>query len=60
VAIVIFVGQIALVQFASPLFNCAPLDLKTWVLIILGTSPVFLLGQVVKSVKNIDAGPAEQ
>ena len=59
VAIVIFVGQIALVQFASPLFNCAPLDLKTWVLIILGTSPVFLLGQVVKSVKNIDAGPAE-
>ena len=55
VAIVIFVGQIALVQFASPLFNCAPLDLKTWLWIILGTSPVFLLGQVVKRVKNIDA-----
>ena len=55
VAIVIFVGQIALVQFASPLFNCAPLDLKTWLWIILGTSPVFLFGQVVKRVKNIDA-----
>ena len=55
VAVVIFVGQIALVQFASPLFNCAPLDLKTWLWIILGTSPVFIFGQVVANVKNIDA-----
>ena len=55
VAIVIFVGQIALVQFASPLFNCAPLDLKTWIWIILGTSPVFIFGQVVANVKNVDA-----
>ena len=55
VAILIFVGQIALVQFASPLFNCAPLDLKTWIWIILGTSPVFIFGQVVANVKNVDA-----
>ena len=55
VAIVIFVGQIALVQFASPLFNCAPLDLKTWIWIIVGTSPVFIFGQVVANVKNVDA-----
>ena len=52
VAAVIFVGQIMLVQFFSPFFNCAPLDLKTWVWIILGTSPVFLLGQLVCRVKN--------
>ena len=52
VAAVIFVGQIALVQYCSPLFNCAPLDAVTWVKIILGTFPVFLLGQVVKKVKN--------
>ena len=55
VAIVIFLGQIALVQFASPLFNCAPLDLKTWIWIIVGTSPVFIFGQVVANVKNVDA-----
>lgn len=49
---VIFVGQIVIVQFAAPLFNCAPLDWKTWLWIILGTSPVFLLGQWVQKVKN--------
>ena len=49
---VIFVGQIVIVQFASPLFNCAPLDWKTWLWIILGTSPVFLLGQMVQKIKN--------
>lgn len=52
VAVVIFVGQIVLVQYFSPLFNCAPLDFKTWIWIILGTSPVFLFGQIVKGVKN--------
>ena len=52
VAAVIFVGQIVLVQFFSPLFNSAPLDLKTWLLIILGTSPVFIIGQIVLLIKN--------
>ena len=52
VAAVILVGQIVLVQFFSPFFNCAPLDARTWLWIILGTSPVFLLGQVVRRVKN--------
>ena len=52
VAVVVFVGQIMLVQFFSPLFDCAPLDFKTWLWIILGTSPVFLLGQAVRKVYN--------
>ncbi len=52
VALVIFVGQIALVQFLSPLFNCAPLDAKTWLWIILGTSPVYIVGEVVRRIKN--------
>ena len=58
VAAMIFVGQIILVQFFSPLFNTAPLDAKTWLMIILGTSPVFLLGLVVKSLKRM-AGKQE-
>jgi Ca2+-transporting ATPase len=58
VAAMIFVGQIVLVQFFSPLFNTAPLDAKTWLMIILGTSPVFLLGLVVKSLKRM-AGKQE-
>ena len=52
VAAVIFVGQIVLVQFFYPLFNCAPLDLKTWLYIILGTSPVFVIGQAVLLLRN--------
>ena len=52
VAAVIFVGQIVLVQFFYPLFNCEPLDLKTWFYIILGTSPVFVIGQAVALLHN--------
>ena len=52
VATVIFIGQIVLVQFFYPLFNCAPLDAATWVYIILGTCPVFIIGQIVYRLKN--------
>ena len=52
VAAVVFVGQIVIVQFFSPLFDCAPLDFTTWLWIILGTSPVFLLGQASRKVYN--------
>ena len=52
VAIIIFVGQIVLVQYCPLLFNCAPLSTSTWIAIILGTSPVFILGQLVAMVKN--------
>ena len=48
VAAVVFIGQIVIVQFASPLFNCAPLDWKTWLLVIVGTSPVFLMGEMIR------------
>ena len=54
VALIIFAGQIAIVQTPAiaPLFNCAPLDLTTWLWIILGTSPVFLVGQVAARSTN--------
>lgn len=52
VAAVIFVGQIAIVQLCPMLFGCAPLTLSDWLWVILGTSPVFILGQVVAHVEN--------
>jgi Ca2+-transporting ATPase len=53
VAAVIFAGQIILVQYFYPFFNCAPLDFMTWFWIILGTFPVFVIGQIfVKHIKN--------
>ena len=54
VAAVIFVGQIVLVQFPlfSPLFNCTPLDFKTWVYIIVCTSFVFWPVHFWKLIRN--------
>ena len=52
VAVVIFVGQIILVQFFSLFFNCEPLEFKTWLMIILITAPVAFLGPLVAKVKN--------
>ncbi len=52
VAAIIFVGQIVLVQCFSPFFNCVPLGLTDWIWIILGTSPVFIIGQLVNSIKK--------
>ena len=52
VAVVIFVGQIVLVQYFSPFFNCEPLDAVTWLKIICFTAPVSLLGLFVAKVKN--------
>jgi Ca2+-transporting ATPase len=53
VAAVVFVGQIIIVQYVSPLFNCAPLDWTTWLWIILGTSPVFIVGQLWRHARNV-------
>ena len=51
VAAVIFIGQIVLVQFCYPFFNCAPLSFKDWLWVILGTMPVFIVGQLVRGIK---------
>ena len=52
VALVIFAGHICIVQYCYPLFNCAPLSLSDWLWIILGTFPVFVVGQVASKVQN--------
>ncbi|MBR5725211.1 MAG: calcium-translocating P-type ATPase, PMCA-type [Muribaculaceae bacterium] len=52
VVLVIGIGQIVLVQYCSPLFNCSPLSAVDWLKIIVFTSPVFLLGQFVAKVRN--------
>jgi len=52
VAAVIFAGQIALVQYCSPLFNCSPLSLSDWIWVIVGTLPVLIVGQMVAMIKN--------
>ena len=52
VVMVIFIGQILIVQCCYQLFDCAPLSFTDWLMVIFGTSPVLFLSLFVKKVKN--------
>jgi len=52
VAAVIAVVQIGIVQFAPRLFDCQPLDLTTWFLVIGLTMPVLLLGELYHALNH--------
>ncbi len=43
---VIFFGQILIVQWGGKIFRTAPLSLRDWLLIILGTSVVLWIGEI--------------
>jgi Ca2+-transporting ATPase len=48
IAGVILVGQIVLVQFGGDVFRTTPLGALDWAVIILGTSPVLIAGEVLR------------
>ena len=52
----IFFGQIAIVQFGGSMFNVVPLGINDWALIILCTSPVLLIGELVRWLKRVKVG----
>ena len=52
VAAVIFIGQIIIVQFFYPLFNCEPLQTADWLQIILWTSLVFVIGEIIATIRR--------
>ena len=43
---VIAVGQVAIVEWASPVFNCAPMTLGQWLSIVGSTSLVMVAGEL--------------
>lgn len=53
IAMVIFIGQIIIVQFGGEFFRTVPLDFMTWVKIILYTSPVLIVGEIVRLFARI-------
>jgi Ca2+-transporting ATPase len=53
ITLVILLGQVAIVTFAGELFNVAPLSVADWGWIILITSPVVIIPEVVRIVKFI-------
>jgi len=52
VALLIIVGQIAIVSFGGEMFRVAPLPLIDWLLIVLMTSPVFIFGELKRLVSK--------
>ena len=52
IAGIIFFGQILIVEFGGRFLNVTPLLLSDWVLIIVGTSPVLLIGELLRAFKR--------
>lgn len=50
IAMLIFAGQILIVQFGGPFFSVTPLSASDWLIIIAGTAPVLLLGELLRLV----------
>jgi Ca2+-transporting ATPase len=52
IVLLIFVGQLLIVQFGGRMFSVTPLTLTDWLLIVVCTSSVFLLGELARLVKK--------
>ena len=50
---IILIGQWLIVEFGGKMFRTTPLDLETWGWIILGTSPVMIVGELLRAVGRI-------
>ena len=53
ISLVIILGQVIIVNFAGRMFSVTALDLKDWLLILLVTSPVLILTDVVRTIRAI-------
>ena len=53
ISLVIVLGQVIIVTFAGKMFGVEPLGLEDWLLIMLLTSPVLIVADVFRTVKNL-------
>ena len=53
ISLVIIAGQVFIVNFAGRMFSVAALDLKDWLLILLITSPVLILTDIIRTIKAV-------
>lgn len=52
IALVILVGQLFIVNFGGEMFSVTPLTWKDWLLTFVLTSPVLLIGEVVRVIRK--------
>ena len=50
---VIVAGQLLIVSFGGEMFNVAAMSAKDWMYIILGTLPIFAIGEAMRIVKKL-------
>lgn len=50
IAILIFLGQILIVNFGGLMFNLEPLHFLDWVIVVVGTMPVLAIGEVWRAL----------
>ena len=48
----ILIGQVLIVTFAGPMFNVMPLSLNDWLILLVVTSPVLIIVDVVRCFQN--------
>ena len=53
---IILVGQWIIVEFGGKMFRTVPLDLETWIWIIVGTSPVMIIGEIFRGIGKLRTG----
>ena len=53
IVVIIFLGQILIVEFGGAMFNVEPLDFSQWLIIIIATSPVLIIGEAVRWLKKV-------
>lgn len=52
ISITIFIGQILIISIGGSFFNVEPLKLSDWLIIILSTSSVLWIGELIRYIKN--------
>ena len=52
VLFIILAGQWMIVELGGKMFRTVPLDIETWLWIILGTSPVMIVGEIVRRIRR--------
>ena len=53
ISLVIVLGQILIVTFAGPVFNVSPLTPADWLYILLITSPILIVADIIRTVTNL-------
>jgi len=56
IASIIFFGQIFIVTVGGEFFSVAPLKIMDWVIIVLGTSMVFWIGELMRALSRVSRG----